>query len=1258
MFGNNMFGHHLAGQYTNPGFGSSGFGKQQDHSAFGSSKKGQGLGFGQANTYVDQTGMMHHAYDGMHHYGHHGILRQNSLLGEMTQSKAERAKGVKPWAFSSISYPDTADNVLSSMYEKPLEHQKPKPMLSRQQSFSMADSVDRKRAPSFSSDPEKMRSRTFSSSSLPAGRPRVMRSLSIVDDLTEPQNMDIAVPFLRRQQSLDIEKARRKSLPKKPLIPLHLLSKHRRRSSKVKENFDKSEKSETSSLQPSTRSRSSTVNSQLSSKSSTSSTKQSEDSPENEASKPKDSKTPSSNDDEKLILSLLNPVVPDDNVFEPQTTPEESPQQPALLDQIQIESPTMISKRVHQLMTPEPDNASLNSNESGPFTPQEPRSRVSSQSSRKSRSPATSPVVLPIGPMIINAPKRSEPQHLKPVVYTEPADSDNSDVYYDCNNISQRNSPEINQNDTPHNVKTKKRSVKKTRNIHSSSSDGEETTSTCDTPPRSTFRDIKQKYQPETQNKLENEHFPCANDSMPKDIHEADTLKIQDKGFRPILNNGRQKERQGLKRLSNDLFSRKINDSHDVDNGKIPNPESLVIPTYAPVLKAEPGSKETINNETADSSESGYATSYIPTSPKNYDHIKVSQFVNSLPNYSDMDEQRSESSHNNAVLNGSETESDLDEDSKVNYPPADLDLSNVNCESGSDSENESIKTDCSISKLEVMKLLESPTIVKERVTNSIREKSNSKPHTTFEDSEPKLHTVLRKGSNASETELLKPVKPEKEETKDDASEKSVTVKHVEVNSVVVTNDSPKGQSAETKLLDQPEKPSFVSSVIERLSFRREYSSVYQSKSTNCIDAMLHFLNLLLFLSSAGVVGVGIWLQLKDFNVNDITIILGNNLLQVITYVAISGAGVTLLAAMCLCCGIRQDKSGLGFYAFVLVAVVIAFATAAVLSTIFSDKLKGIEFKFNFQDRLVTMYGLEGDVKNKFFTSAWDNMQSEFECCGGDGDGNGTESWALYRKSAWYLEHADKGKVFVPESCCKKNSNIQICQGGDHDLLGPPRYAPPKKLKKYYKELNPNLNPNGCYASFSAYLSTMSMYIATVCGSLAGLYFLTVMLTWVFCFKKSQDYSESFMDDSYYDIEENDEVFNSVESNLVNKEREPKHVTEETKFINTPTKSSLKVPDVIINGNVKLRDTGDRTYESKANNFTNYSDRSMENSDSSESDDETESGQSTPQEVTDRRNMWLSSAATAGHLLSIAIEEEDSNFEDSDVDENQKFSANV
>lgn len=1253
-FGNSMFGHHMqyAGQY-NPGFGSTGFG-QNDHSSF-ANKKGHGGSFGTSN--LDPNGMMHHAHTGYHHYGHTGILRQNSLLGEMTQSKSERAKGVKPWAFSSFSYPITQqDSNLSTLYEKPLEKSKPKhPMLMRQQSFSMADSLERKRAPSFSSDPGRMRSRTVSTSSMPEQRSIFMRSMSIADDLTEPVNMDIAGPFLRRQQSLDIEKARRKSL-KKPLLGMNIprFSKHRRSS--------KTKYPETSSLEV-PRSR---CNSVESSRSSTASFKLGEIAPENRGV----SKSPSNDElaQEKLILSLMNPAVPNDNMLEHNVLPNDmNSQRNSMQSDVSpiespIESPTMVSRRVYKLRSTEQDNVSIKSNNSGQNVPPSIRSYADSRSSKTFKPSTRGSALLTQEPVLATvSQKHTDQLERKPDLYTDPADSDTSDVYYDCVNQSQKHSPLQMRNENTPSTKSKNRLIKKPRNTCSSSTctDGEDTTSTCDTPPRATFRDIQQKYHPEYPNTATETYSSGANDLMPSDIHENDTLGIRDRRFKPNYTKSWNsvKEKPSIIPLTNsNSFSGKQHVA-DENEHNIPNPE-LIVPVYAPVLKVEPDNNNT-ESGTAESSESGYATSHIPTSPKNYDHIKVSQFVNSLPIYLDMDEQRSESNHGNSVANGSDTENDIEEDHHVAYSLQDLDLTNINCHSGSDTDNESINTDASISNLEVMKILDSPSKVRERVTNRMKDKLNMKEQARLEDSKKQFNTQLRKGSNDSETELLKLMKQDTDNVKDDGSVKSDKEKYVEVNSVVVSQNSPHNDSSETRLLKEQGKvtATFASSVIDRISFRREYSSVYQSRSTNCVDGLLHFLNMLLFLSSAGVVGIGIWLQLKDFNINDITAILGNNLLQVIIYVAIAGAGVALLAAFCLCCGLKQEKSGLGFYAFVLVAVIIALATAAVLSTIFSDKLRGIEFKFNFKDRLMSKYGVTGeDSENKFFTDAWNNMQSVFECCGGEGNENDTESWALYRKSDWFLQHANKGMVFVPESCCKKNKNIAICQGGDHDLLGPPRYAPPRN--KYYPDTNPNLNANGCYPSLYIYLTKLSTYIAIVCGSLALLYFLTVMLTWVFCFKKSNDYiNDSFYND-YYDIEEHDDVLNNEDHRVPNKERNTNLTFEETTFINTPVAPPSKVSAPILYGNHKLREASNRSSSGdNAIDHMDHNDSSTENSEQSETDDDTVSSSSTPRDAAiERRNMWLASAAATGYLLSVAIEEEDSNFEDSDDD--HRISANV
>lgn len=1363
MFGNSTFGHYLHMGSQGQGFGKDGFGARREHNAFGSSKKGDSGSFGQTSGSLDPNGLMFHAYDGQH-YGHAGILRQNSLLGEMTQSKQERAKGVRPWAFSSFSYPqgEYGDGVFASIYEKPLE--KPKPKLERQPSMVGPEGLEPvKRAPSFKSDPERMRAKTISGAALPPRRtPRVTRSLSIVDDITTPQNMDIAVPALRRQQSHDLEKARKKSMHKRHSFTLPKFGKHRR-SSKGKDSVSEVNTESIPSSPP--RSRADTGFSQTSAPALMQDPLTQKQTSGSQSSPTTSNQKSLTNGDETahaaLILSLMNTEIPDE-VFEPNKPPSQegrprqetvpsdsaeettqsptgsprqtelerpeqntvrtqisahtvyparspiyeqpknspvehsptspasqdrrpdelskvttqyplqnirtlsvssdrssaSPQpqdaQPYLKDRSPIHSPLMITRRFQNPKT-DAENESIKSDSSEHLTPSRPTS-----GKQKSRSPTRNPILLSLIPAVKAADDKPTG---RPVSNTSTNDSDTSDIYYDANQ-SQHSSPILAKSEAS---PVRKRVVKKNRNACSSSTltDGEDTTSS-DTPPKATYCNSFPAYKSLYNDKPDYEIYPTGTDTDP---HEAETLKIRHRD--------RAQRKTGRSYIENIPDNIIVNTAVDADS-TLHHPV-YIGRSYAPVFKTQLDIKDNSNEHlTADSSESGYGTSHLPKSPKNYDPYKVSQFVNSLPNYPDIDEQRSDSSRESAVRNGSETDSDLEgiKAQQTMYANDDADLNGVNCHSGSESEDESIKTNESTSKLEVMKLLESPTDVRTRITNNLKEKSKDKGHARFEEDDSEPIVKMRKDSNTSETEVLKLLKKEKvDKDKDSISETSPDEKHIEAKQTVVSQEP--NAAAETKLLHPSEadrQTSWAAALIERVSFRREYSSAYQTKTTNCIDALLHFLNLILFLSSAAVIGTGLWLHLKDLNINDITMILGNNLLQVITYVAIAGAGVALLAAFCLCCGIRQDKTGLGFYAFVLVAVVIAFATAAVLCTIFSDKLHGIEFRVKFKDRLVTMYGVDthNNVENMVLTSAWDDMQSIFECCGGDGNENDTESWSIYRNSQWFLQHANKGMIFVPQSCCKKNSNIKVCQGGDHNLLGPPRYAPPRN--KYYPDRNPNLNMRGCYSFFSSYLSTLTTYIAITCASLAGLYFITVMLTWVFCFKKSQDLNEDNSLEEFYDIE--DDVFNSEATN--DKDNDITE-TEETKLLTSSQQLMKPAPKPVLKLNINKQACDSMNLKEKEDQLTGrseddsekYKNRISENlnkrgdfsgsSEESNTDSDTDSysnsdsGNTTPTE--ERRNMWLESGYAARHILSIAIEEEDSNFEDSDAD-NKNMNASV
>ena len=1313
LFGNDMFGHHMV---------SSAHGKSQ---AFG---KSSASSFGSSHSSNQDPAQMGQL-------GNHSIFgRQKSLLNDMTHSKNDKSK---PYVFSSYSYPyDFHHEGMASMFEKPLEKAKKKPELTKQQSYSVGDKPELRRAPTFSSNPKLMRSKTINpSETKPARPPRLSRSVSIADDQTSPMNMDLAIPDFHRR---DAEKARRystsDSTPRSkktswPDIVKRIARKKRsskdkaRRSTASTDDSARESLGSTSSvgtnesrqsshdLHDNERSRSDTLESKLS-----------------RASLRSRSSTSSDYDkqQEKLILSLLNnDFQSDDNVFsdrvssteeerykqdhdspahdtsQPSLNPHKPMEEDSDPDEHQkhySESPTLVLRRIIHLHPLEMDNMSEKSANSGRLTP---KSYFSDNSDISSQTPKRE-----------IQPKSKESEHgnsrEKVIMYADPGDSEHSEAYLD---IPRQKQPRPNMSMT---LSDRSRdSTTENKKQVQPVDDTADKPSEPDTKQRATVNHIIQNFQNlKTKSKKE---------------EKEEDKGITNEQYNPALTQKPYVEpkvftvTQMPRPYNTSIYSKPVILGYDkqepiaTKNGVIiqhPQPYSIsyslerVSPPLNSTFKPDLESKDTIGNDnlTADSSESGYGTSHLASSPKGYDNIKVLNFVNSLPNHSDMEEHDSETSHGELVMNGSETESNGEDDREVLEPRSDL--SNVECVSGSDTETASINSDISESKLEVTKLLESPTQVCERITSEITRHSNqSSPNVSVRQQRDPTVTkatsmteTVKANNNLSHNGEKSPqtghditnssnIKRDLSQTEQlhvfETEKISESTKRPEVPleadvEVVLTKPTSIMPITHSKLYCSPDsseslEPESKSARPLSYSSSRQYSSIPESNLTQCIDGILHLLNSLLVLCSCGVIGTGIWLLLKDFNVNHVAIILGDNLLQVIVYVSITGAGVAILAALCLCCGVKKDKYGLSFFAIVLIIVIIAFSSAAILSAIFADKLHSIEFRVNFKERLISKYGnlTETNQENKYFTASWDTMQELFECCGAEGEVSDMASWAVFKKfSTWYRKQPLKATIYVPESCCKKNMNQKVCQGSDHTLLGPPVYGPP--LDEIYNQENPNLNTTGCYDFFASYLAKLTTMVAIVMGGLAGLYFLTVMLTWVFCFKKNQDY-EDYLYGSFYEMEpdehENYHTLHEIEtkfsSKLINElENKPdgnENVSENINRMKSLEESpSLEETPLIIRPAETIHETlkksSNEDKEILHEHIINKDMRPLQSSviDTQQDDEDSDTDSENDYRIFSiRRNLWLSSEPVkARNLLSIAIEEEDSNFEDSDNETQQ------
>ena len=1327
FIGNDMFGHgmthHPSSLVHNGGghFGSGGFGSSSNQSSFGSGMSGGG-GFGQG---FGSSGGSHAGVNPNQPMFH----RQNSLLTDMTHSKTDpKPVYVSEFTQSAVRH---EDQMYSNMYAKPLEKPRPKPVTvqEKRKTFQRQAAVsddDFQRPPRLSA-----RTRSQSVSMYP----------DQLDGPRQPMNMDLAQPLLRRSNTMSDKPHKSKH---KFLRPLSIGHRFRKRTDS---------RSSTSSTEPrSEPPRSLKYDSDIEINVRAGRARSSSDAPQRT--------NPDKSDDEqaRLILSLMNPPsspepeLDNKRAFGNPNRAPPSNNQDAHKREIPsseiLDSPSTVRRRFQDKPL-EQDNISMRSGRSttsGRSTPKsvhvittpglirtltietparkQPNSprRSPTQSPRRSpyrsprRSPNPSPVPKPLNnykPEVVNT--RKHPNYR--------SDSDNSDVYYECEMAEENRKPTRKDNMDKKRGKAKPEAEKPRACLLSAGYNSDDEASN----PNSPKNDFKGE---DAFHNYVNIEYGLQQDETPECQYDDSTLcvrqlidsfnrKAQDNAEEepppsPSLKHVKPEVRDIVAAMS---FAQHIeNDDDEADNNPgsrylnnplasvyHDRPPAIVIPQLESLVKGQ-------EPNTAESSESGY-TSNLQNSPREFE-LKAAQYVNSLPNHSE-NGSRQLATGKALIRDGSHTDSDNESD-----------ISETPCKSGSDTDyhmSDPETCDESVTKLEVMKILESPSDVIQRIQTQmpVKEKTGLR--------EAPLEAVPIKAKKASKQTAPVPINPKivhspnsafvekrsslkKNKQKSDDSETELM--HLSTSDSKVTRlnldglpnnpQTPKSETflvntskpgspkvtAETKLVPK-KSSSFAATIMDLplLGFRkRRLSSVEQTKCTNFLDSFLHCLNVLLFFSSGGVVGVGIWLILKEFNVNHVAEIFGNNIIQVIMYTAVGGAALALLAAMCLCCGVRRDKFGLGFYASVLVVTVLALGTATVLCTVYVDKLKGVEFKIQFKDRLVEKYGnSEIDPwENKFFTESWDKMQREFECCGAHGNVNDTTSWAVYKKfSAWYKIQPNKLYHFVPESCCAPDADVDVCMGSDHKLYGPPVYGPP--LDRGFSAKNPNLNTDGCFKMVTAYLHQVLTITALVTGCLAGLYFTVVMLTWVFCFNRRSDTDYDYSSYEYYEDEVFDEEGEEVEDeevvetensaiNYVNNDQNSAADTMADKKIHEKPVKSVNS----FNENINKRDYPDESF-TDFNSATNHTtvemmphtprsagaipyhsetplnhmtliERISPNVIDRMSPNSTERfSPASEEEAIDRRDRYERSDSRLNQLFTETIEEEDSNFEDSDSD---------
>ncbi|XP_052058610.1 tetraspanin-18-like isoform X2 [Mytilus californianus] len=324
-------------------------------------------------------------------------------------------------------------------------------------------------------------------------------------------------------------------------------------------------------------------------------------------------------------------------------------------------------------------------------------------------------------------------------------------------------------------------------------------------------------------------------------------------------------------------------------------------------------------------------------------------------------------------------------------------------------------------------------------------------------------------------------------------------------------------SADNSINHHKKQRLYMDSSTHRAIARKRNRRNNSDRCVNQLVGLLHCYNVFLLILGAGVLGLGIWMLVKDYSTREIAAIVDSRLFEYVTYALVAGGGTVAILAFCGCCGtMRQDKYVLGFYGTVLFMVLGVLVGGSVIGIIFRTKItEGM--KRRFEDTLEYNYNVDiiKNSENRLLTDAWDAMQRTLECCGPHGNITSRYSWAFYKgRTTWYLKRtSQKMFPFVPESCCRPGWPVHDCQGINSEYDGIPVKGPDPSVHS-----NPSLYTNGCYDKAIQYLEKHSLYIAIVAGAVPVFLIAGIVISFYLCANVSPEDEDDDDDDEGQEAE--------------------------------------------------------------------------------------------------------------------------------------------
>ncbi|XP_017775922.1 PREDICTED: tetraspanin-9 [Nicrophorus vespilloides] len=182
----------------------------------------------------------------------------------------------------------------------------------------------------------------------------------------------------------------------------------------------------------------------------------------------------------------------------------------------------------------------------------------------------------------------------------------------------------------------------------------------------------------------------------------------------------------------------------------------------------------------------------------------------------------------------------------------------------------------------------------------------------------------------------------------------------------------------------------------------------------CVRHIFCWLNVILWITGCGILGVGIWLRISY---EGYTNLLPQYALLSADSLAIVVGAIGVVLAFFGCCGSWfQSRCMLITYFALVVFIFMSEFLMGSVAFVFREGI-GHVLKEELTNGLKHHYNITAHGPNSLVT-IWDHLQSEFHCCG------------IRDYVDWYLIDAWPDQKWVPDSCCLPGAEHSVF-AGDH-----------------------------------------------------------------------------------------------------------------------------------------------------------------------------------------------------------------------------------